>query len=140
MDFNLLLNNYKSYRVRYFLCKISTKLTFMISNTAKVPETLLPADISKPTYSDFFYKNQTQLTDTSREYLLQYLLDYSCVETCVRRNVLENQNKYLISNIFFLQSCCSKDNYKKSLMPGNMPWLPDCDVKHRCYCLRKSKR
>jgi hypothetical protein len=73
----------------------------MKSNAAKVPEALLCADISKSSHSDFFYKNQTQLTGTTREYLLQYFLNYSCIETRIRRNVVENQKKYLISNIFY---------------------------------------
>jgi len=88
----------------------------MKSNAAKVLEALQRAEISKPpNYDFFFHKRQAQRTGTSREYLLQYHLNYSCVETYVRRNVAENQKKYFISNTLFLQSCWSRDNYKKSL-------------------------
>ena len=106
----------------------------MKSNAAKAPESLLRADISKPPYYDFFFTKVRHKEQVRRVNIYYSIISIIRVLRHVSEEMWRKIERISHFKYTFLYSRAGQEKITRN---PSLSWLPDCDVNHRCCCLRK---
>jgi len=109
----------------------------MKSNAAKVLEALQRAEISKPPNYDFFFTNVRHNEQVRRVNIYYSIISIILVLRHMSEEMWRKIKRNISFQIHFFYSRAGQEIITRN---PSVSWLPDCDVNHRCCCLRKSKR